>query len=152
MALVNSLMATLHHLSAFTLTACLVYEFIAFSKVLTVKEARRIQRVDLWYGISAGLLVAVGLLRVFFFEKGAPFYAANLMFWVKMALFTIVGLLSIYPTIRYIKWNSILAENKSLVIPDAEYKNIRLLLSLEMIGLVLILFAAPAMARAILML
>lgn len=151
MALINSLMATLHHLSAFTLTACLVYEFIAFSKVLTVEEARRIQRVDLWYGISAGLLVAVGLLRVFFFEKGAPFYAANLMFWVKMALFTIVGLLSIYPTIRYIKWNSILAENKPPVIPDAEYKNIRLLLSLEMIGLVLILFAAPAMARAILM-
>jgi putative membrane protein len=152
MALVNSLMATLHHLSAFTLTACLVYEFIAFSKVLTVEEARRIQRVDLWYGISAGLLVAVGLLRVFFFEKGAPFYAANLMFWIKMALFVIVGLLSIYPTIRYIKWNSILAENKSPVIPDAEYKNIRLLLLLEMIGLVLILFAAPAMARAILML
>ncbi len=152
MALVNSLMATLHHLSAFTLTACLVYEFIAFSKVLTVEEARRIQRVDLWYGISAGLLVAVGLLRVFFFEKGAPFYAANLMFWIKMALFVIVGLLSIYPTIRYIKWNPILAENKSPVIPDAEYKNIRLLLSLEMIGLVLILFAAPAMARAILML
>ena len=152
MALVNSLMATLHHLSAFTLTACLVYEFIAFSKVLTVEEARRIQRVDLWYGISAGLLVAVGLLRVFFFEKGAPFYAANLMFWIKMALFVIVGLLSIYPTIRYIKWNPILAENKSPMIPDAEYKNIRLLLLLEMIGLVLILFAAPAMARAILML
>ncbi len=152
MALVNSLMATLHHLSAFTLTACLVYEFIAFSKVLAVEEARRIQRVDLWYGISAGLLVAVGLLRVFFFEKGAPFYAANLMFWIKMALFVIVGLLSIYPTIRYIKWNPILAENKSPVILDAEYKNIRLLLLMEMIGLVLILFAAPAMARAILML
>ena len=151
MALVNSLMATLHHLSAFTLTACLVYEFIAFSKGLTVEEARRIQRVDLWYGISAGLLVAVGLLRVFFFEKGATFYAANLMFWVKMTFFMIVGLLSIYPTIRYIKWNPILAENRSPVITDAEYKNIRLLLSLEMIGLVFILFAAPAMARAILM-
>jgi putative membrane protein len=64
----------------------------------------------------------------------------------------IVGLTSVYPTIRYIKWNPALAENKPPVIPDAEYKNIRLLLLLEMIGLVLILFAAPAMARAILML
>ena len=152
MALVNSLMATLHHLCAFTLSACLIYEFVAFRKGLGVEEARRIQRVDLWYGISAGLLVAVGLLRVFYFEKGAAFYASNLMFWVKMALFVIVGLLSIYPTIRYIKWNPTLAENKPPVIPDAEYKNIRLLLLLEMIGLVLILFAAPAMARAILML
>ena len=152
MAFVNSLMATLHHLCAFTLSACLLYEFVVFRKGLGVEEARRIQRVDLWYGISAGLLVAVGLLRVFYFEKGAAFYAANLMFWVKMALFVIVGLLSIYPTIRYIKWNPILAENRSPVISDVEYKNIRLLLLLEMIGLVLILFAAPAMARAILML
>ncbi len=152
MALVNSLMATLHHLCAFTLSACLVYEFVAFRKGLGVDEARRIQRVDLWYGISAGLLVAVGLLRVFYFEKGVAFYAANLMFWVKMALFMIVGLLSIYPTIRYIKWNSTLSENRSPEILDAEYKNIRLLLSLEIMGLALILFAAPAMARAILML
>ena len=149
MALVNSLMATLHHLCAFTLSACLVYEFVAFRKGLGVEEARRIQRVDLWYGISAGLLVVVGLLRVFYFEKGVAFDAANLMFWVKMALFVIVGLLSIYPTIRYVKWNPILAENRSPEIPDAEYKYIRLLLLLEIIGLALILFAAPAMARAI---
>ena len=142
-------MATLHHLCAFTLSACLIYEFVAFRKGLGVDEARRIQRVDLWYGVSAGLLIAVGLLRVFYFEKGAAFYAANLMFWVKMALFVIVGLLSIYPTIRYIKWNPTLAENRSPEILDAEYKNIRLLLSLEIIGLALILFAAPAMARAI---
>ena len=151
MALVNSLMATLHHLCAFTLSACLLYEFVAFRKGLSGEEARRIQRVDLWYGISAGLLVAVGLLRVFYFEKGAAFYAANLMFWVKMTLFVIVGLLSVYPTIRYIKWNPTLAENRSPEIPDAKYKNIRFLLSLEMIGLVLILFAAPAMAHAILL-
>ena len=152
MAILTSLIATLHHLCAFTLSACLIFEFVAFRQGLGVEEARRIQRVDLWYGISAGLLVVVGLLRVFFFEKGASFYVANLMFWIKMALFVVVGLLSIYPTIRYIKWNPILAENKSPEIPAVEYKNIRLLLLLEMIGLVLILFAAPAMARAILML
>lgn len=149
MVLVTSLMATLHHLSAFTLTACLVYEFIAFRKGLGVEEARRIQRVDLWYGISAGLLVAVGLLRVFFFEKGANFYAANPMFWVKMTLFAIVGLLSVYPTIRYIKWNPSLKEGNSPEIPEREFNTIRFLLWLEIVGLALILFAAPAMARAI---
>jgi putative membrane protein len=152
MLIVASLMATLHHLSAFTLTACLVYEFIAYRKGLSVVEARRIQRVDLWYGISAGLLVAVGLLRVFFFEKGSNFYAANGMFWTKMTLFAIVGLLSVYPTIRYIKWNPTLGENKAPEIPEQEFKTIRLLLLLEVIGLALILFAAPAMARAVWML
>lgn len=149
MVIVNSIMATLHHIVAFSLTACLVYEFVAYRKELTVAEARRIQRVDLVYGIAAGLMIVVGLLRVYFFEKGPNFYLYNHVFWTKMALFVIIGLLSIYPTIRYIKWNPLLAEGKSPEIPDAEFKNIRLLLWLEMAGLVLILFAAPLMARGV---
>lgn len=149
MVIVNSIMATLHHIAAFTLTACLIYEFVAYRKGLTVEEARRIQRVDLVYGIAAGLVIVVGLLRVYFFEKGSNYYFSNYVFWTKMALFTLVGLLSIYPTIRYIKWNPILAENKSPEIPEQEYRNIRLLLWLELVGIVLILFAAPLMARGI---
>ena len=149
MVIVNSIMATLHHIAAFTLTACLIYEFVAYRKGLTVEEARRIQRVDLVYGIAAGLVVVIGLLRVYFFEKGSNYYFSNYVFWTKMALFTLVGLLSIYPTIRYIKWNPILAENKSPEFPEQEYRNIRLLLWLELVGIVLILFAAPLMARGI---
>jgi putative membrane protein len=142
-------MASLHHIAAFTLTACLVYEFVAYRKILTVAEARNIQRVDLVYGIAAGLVLVVGFLRVYFFEKGPNYYFANHVFWTKMVLFIIVGLLSVYPTIRYIKWNPLLAENKVPEIPEKEYRNIRLLLWLEMVGLVLILFAAPLMARGI---
>ncbi|MBL8061844.1 MAG: DUF2214 family protein, partial [Anaerolineales bacterium] len=71
MVIATSLMATLHHLAAFTMTACLVYEFIAFRQLLTAGEVRRLQRVDLWYGISAGILLVAGLLRVYVFEKGA---------------------------------------------------------------------------------
>lgn len=149
MLIVNSFMASLHHILAFTLTAALVYEFVAYRRGLTVAEARRIQRVDLVYGISAGLLIIVGLLRVYFFEKGPNFYMNNHVFWTKMALFAIIGLLSIYPTVRYIKWNPILKENKSPEIPDGEFRNIRRLLWLEMAGIVLILFAAPLMARGI---
>jgi len=149
MVIVNSIMASLHHLGAFALTACLIYEFVAFRKDMTIAEARRIQRVDLVYGIAAGLVLVVGLLRVFFFEKGPNYYFANHVFWTKMALFAFVGLLSVYPTIRYIKWNPVLAENVPPEIPDKEFKNIRLLLWLEMAGLILILFAAPLMARGI---
>ena len=58
--------------------------------------------MDLVYGISAAIVLIVGLLRVFNFEKGAPFYAQNLFFWIKMAGFALVALLSIYPTIRFL--------------------------------------------------
>ena len=145
----TALMAFLHHLMAFTLTACLVYEFIAYRKNMSIEEMRRIQRVDLVYGISAGLLLIVGLLRVFFFEKGVNFYIHNSFFWVKMTAFVIVALLTIDPTIRYIRWNRTLKQDQGLEISDAEYKRTRLLLRLEIIGIAIILFAAPMMARGV---
>lgn len=149
MMLINSLMATLHHLAAFTVAATILYEFIAYQHGMSVAEARRLQRVDLAYGIAAGVVLVAGLLRVFFFEKGAGFYAQSPLFWVKMALFAAVGLLSIYPTVRFIKWNATLNAGHAPIIPDAEFKRVRLLLQLELMGLALILFAAPAMARGI---
>src|ERR671918_608421 len=109
----TALMAFLHHLLAFTLTACLVYEFIAYRRNMGIAEIRRIQRVDLAFGITAGLLLVIGLLRVFFFEKGMNFYLYNPSFWVKMIAFLLVGLLSIDPTIRYIRWNKTLRQNKA---------------------------------------
>ena len=145
----TSLMAFLHHLLAFTLTACLAYEFIAYRKNMSLEEIRRIQRVDLVYGISAGLLLVVGLLRVFFFEKGVNFYIHNPFFWMKMVAFAIVALLSIDPTIRYIRWNKTLSQNQTLEISDAEYNRTRMLLRLEIIGIAIILFAAPMMARGV---
>jgi len=145
----SAVMAFLHHLFAFTLVACVVYEFIAYRKGLTLEEARRIQRADLFYGISAGLLLVVGLLRVFFFEKGPAFYSQSPFFWVKMNAFLIVGLLSINPTIRYLRWNKTIKENKAPEISNKEFKRTRVILWLEVIGLAIIMLAAAFMARGI---
>jgi len=144
----SALMAFLHHVFAFTLTACLVYESVTYRRKMTIEEARRIQRVDLAYGISAGLLLIVGLLRVFFYEKGASFYAQSPFFWVKM-MFATVGLLSIDPTIRYLRWNKILKDNQPPITSEAVFKRTRLLLWLEVAGIVTILFSAAMMARGI---
>ena len=145
----TAIMAFLHHLFAFLLVACVVYEFIAYRKGLTIEEARRIQRAALFYGISAGLLLIVGLLRVFFFEKGPVFYSQSPFFWVKMNTFLIVGLLSIDPTIRYLRWNRIIKEGKAPEISDGEFKRTRIVLWLEVIGLAIIMLAAAFMARGI---
>lgn len=143
----TAFVAFLHHLFAFTLVASLVYEFVAFRKGMTLEEARRIQRVDLAYGISAGLLLVVGLLRVFLFEKGLNFYLNNPFFWVKMGAFVLVALISIDPTIRYLRWNRTLKGGRPPVVSEAEYNRTRRLLWLEVTGIVIILFAAPLMAR-----
>jgi len=88
----SAIMAFLHHLAAFTLTGSIFYELVTFRKDLTLAEARRIQRMDIAYGVSAALILIVGLLRVFYYEKGAPFYAQNLFFWTKMAGFALAAI------------------------------------------------------------
>lgn len=147
--MISAFMAFLHHLFAFTLTACLIYEFIAFHRSMSIDEMRRIQRVDLAYGISAGLLLIVGILRVFFFEKGWTFYMQSPFFWVKMAVFLIVGLLSIDPTIRFIRWNKVFSQNQTPALSEVDIDRTRRILWLEIGGLAIILLSAAFMARGI---
>jgi putative membrane protein len=66
-----------------------------------------------------------------------------------MGLFLLAGLISIYPTIRFLKWRTNLKEDKAPEISDDEYKKIRLLIHLELVCILLILFVAPMMARGI---
>ena len=147
--ILNSIMATLHHIAAFAVTATLVYEFVAFRKNLTVHEAKRILHVDTAYGISAAIVIIAGLLRVFYFEKGSAFYLNNTMYWIKMGLFILAGLISIYPTVRFLKWRTNLKEDKAPEFSDDEYKKIRLFVHLELVCILLILLVAPMMARGI---
>jgi putative membrane protein len=145
----SAIMAFLHHLAAFTLVGSLIYEHTTFRKELSLVDARRIQKMDLLYGISAGFILVVGLLRVFYFEKGAPYYAQNWFFWTKMAGFALAALLSIYPTIRFVAWRKLLATNEVPQISDQEFSRIKLILRLELLAILVILFSAAMMARGV---
>ena len=64
--------------------------------------ARRLPIVDAVLGVSAGFLVVIGMLRVFFFEKGAAYYFHSHAFMTKLSIFIAVALLSIIPTIEFL--------------------------------------------------
>ena len=145
----SAIMAFLHHVAAFTLTGAIIYEHITFRKDLSLAEARRIQIMDIVYGVSAGVLVIVGLLRVFYFEKGAAFYAQNWFFWTKMAGFALAGLFSIYPTLRFLAWRKLTARNQTPEISDQDVRRIKMILRLETFAIALILFSAAMMARGL---
>jgi putative membrane protein len=66
-----------------------------------------------------------------------------------MATFLIVGLLSIDPTIRFIRWNKFFSLNQTPALTEAEFHRTRIILWLEMVGLAIILLSAAFMARGI---
>ena len=135
--------AFLHHLAAFVLVAALAAEMVLLKGEVTAQIARRLARIDALYGASAGILLVVGLLRVFYFEKGAAYYFHSAPFIAKLALFVAVGLLSIYPTVRFRRWS------KERVVPQADLAKVRRTLHLQLAGVVLILLCAAMMARAV---
>jgi len=98
------LLAIAHHLLAFGLLAILVTEFNMLRPGLAAADLKRLGIVDGHYGAVAGLLIVVGVCRVFFGIKGAAYYGENPWFWAKMASFAAVGLLSAAPTVRIIRW------------------------------------------------
>lgn len=140
-------LAFLHHLAAFVVFATLTAELVLLRNELTLPTARTILRIDAAYGIAAVVVVVAGLLRVFYTEKGAAYYFASGTFIAKLALFIVVGLLSIYPTIKFLGWRSSLREGRT---PAFEARGtVRMLVHIELTLLVAILLLAPMMARGI---
>jgi len=138
----SAIFAFLHHLAAFAVVAAIVVEFVTIRDELNARTVRRLALADAVLGVSAGLLLVVGLLRVFYFEKGAAFYFGNAAFIAKLVLFIGLALLSIYPTLKFIAWRK--------KAPDpASVPAIRRILHLELAGIVLILLFAALMARGI---
>jgi putative membrane protein len=140
-AQISAVFAFLHHLAAFTLVAALVVEFVLIRGDLTATTARKIARADMIFGISSGVLVIVGLLRVFYFEKGAAYYFHSGTFLAKLGLFILVGLLSIYPTMKFISWRKAL--------DPSSVPAIRRIIHLELVAVVFILLFAALMADGI---
>jgi len=142
-------MAFLHHVAAFALVAAIAVEFVLIRDELTVRTARRLQVADTILGISAGVVLVVGLLRVFYFEKGADYYFHSVPFIAKLSLFVIVALLSIYPTVVFLSWRNAVKAGQLPAIDLSKLRRIRSLIHLELMGVVLIILCAALMARGI---
>lgn len=147
--LAKSLIAYLHFLSAFGIAATLFYEWFTFSRTPTALEAKRLALADRWYGIFATLILVVGFTRAASFEKGWSFYLHSPFFHLKLTLFILIGLISIYPTIRFIRWRPDLQAGRAPTVTDAQFKLISRSLAVEMILLIALLLSASLMANGV---
>jgi len=148
-ASLSALFAFLHHGAAFTLFASLVVERVLTRDELTLAGARRVLDADRIFGIAAGVVLVVGMLRVAFFEKGPAYYWHSAPFIAKISLFILVGLLSIYPTVEFLKWRKPLREGTLPIVPAQKMETIRRLVRMELGGVMLIIVCAALMARGI---
>ena len=144
---VDWLLASFHHLAVFSLAAILSAEIFLTAGPIDDRLVLRVARIDAWFGILAALVVAAGVLRVFFGAKGYEYYYGNIFFWAKMALFGGVGLVSVAPTFMYMAWRRRVRADPAFRPPPEEIAQLRQALYVEAGLFALIPLCAAAMAR-----
>lgn len=136
-----------HHVLIFALAGVLAFEVGVARQGLGATDIQRLGRVDAWYGILAGLILVIGFARANFAAKGWAYYSVNEFFWAKIGTFALVGILSIWPTIAFIRWRRALAADPNFLPEAGAIATVRRFLWVEVLLFALIPAFAAAMAR-----
>lgn len=127
-----------HFIAVFAIVGAIFSQQFLISKSMSRLEIKRIAKIDAIYGLGALLVLVAGLTLWFWVGKPASIYTRNWLFHSKLTLFIILGILSIYPTIFFLKNRKGQDLDTNIEVP----RSVILLLRLELIILLII----PALA------
>ena len=143
----EAILAYVHFLAILTMVVFISSE-AALCRVAWLNKAvvERLARIDMVYGMAAMVVLASGIARTVWGVKGSGWYWSNPLLHIKLTLFIIVGVMSIFPTLTYLRWRK--AVRASGTLPgEAEIKKTRKLVMIQAHILVLIPLAAVFLAR-----
>jgi len=121
----------IHFIGIMSLASTLVMQHLILSSEVTQKELKKIIFLDLIYAISMMLVLVAGLTLWLSVGKDASFYSTNWIFHVKLTLFIVIFLLSIYPTLYFKKSKKI--GDEKVIMPKMIIMSIRMQLLLVFI-------------------
>jgi putative membrane protein len=111
--------------------------------------AQRLQQVDLVNGIAATLTMVVGLVRLFYFGKGANYYFHNLPFISKLALYGTATGLSLVCTLEIKRWTAPLKAGRVPAVTERKFGAMRSALRLQLACVVGMVICAVLAAKGI---
>lgn len=145
----DAALAYLHFTAIFLLFAFLTVQAVLLRGALDARAVGLLGRMDLWYAGSAVATLATGFLRAGLGAKGGDFYFSGWPIYVKIALFVFVGLISIKPTLTFIRWRRSFEHDAAWAVPAAEHAAIRKIVMAEVHLAALIPIVAVIMARGL---
>ena len=92
-----------HFFAIFGIAGTIIIENIAIQPAITSEDVRNLIKVDTVYQVCLILVLLIGLTLWVGVGKDSSFYSENPLFLVKIGLFTLLALISIYPTLFYWK-------------------------------------------------
>ena len=100
-----ALFAWLHFLAIGVGAGLLMTEHGLCRRMPDRAQVRLLGQVDLGYQLALIATLATGLARAIYFGQDAAFYLSNRLFWLKIAIFGLIVVVAVAPTLQYIRWN-----------------------------------------------
>ena len=143
----EALLAYAHFLAILTMVVFISSEAaLCRPEWINARIVERLSKVDMVYGIAAGLVLITGLARTWWGIKGTGWYWGNGLLHLKLALFIAVGLISIKPTLVFRRWKKELDATGAL--PDEmQVRGTRKLVMIQAHLIAIIPLAAVFLAR-----
>ena len=138
----------LHFISILLVYAAVFAEFIMLSRTLNRQKLSFLAKIDGVYGIASIFVVGAGMAMWFGFDAGLGFkptawYMENPLFHLKYGLFVVVGILSVWPSIFFMRQRK--GNQQEEIIPN----HIRAIVRIELIILSIIPILAVLAAAGI---
>ena len=147
--MIAALIAGIHYLGIMLIAATLLVEFLTLKVALSRPLLERLVKVDAVYGIAALAVLVTGFLRITTaYGKGPAFYMQSGVFHAKVGLFILMGLLSVVPTLRFLRWRKAASAGQPLPLPE-QIASTRRMVLIELHILAVLPFLAAVMARGL---
>ena len=145
----DAVLAYLHYIAIIILFAYLIAEVMIIKGALDAAAIRKLGRIDLIYGAAAVAVLVTGFLRLVYGAKGPDFYLQSWPVYVKIGLFLLLGVLSVTPTLAFVRWRRHLDHDAAWQVPPGEHRNLRRLVMIELHLAGMIPIFAVIMARGL---
>jgi putative membrane protein len=145
----DAFLAYLHFMSIFVLFAYLVVEVVTLKGELDAAAIRNLARSDLFYFGAAMAVLATGMLRLSLGAKGADYYLSWWPIYAKIGTFVLIGVMSVIPTMAFIRWKNAVARDPAWKVPPEEQRRMRRFVMIELHLAALIPVFAVIMARGL---
>ena len=121
----EAILSYLHLLAILTMVVFISSE-AALCRVqwLNAAVVERLAKADLVYGVAAVAVLASGIARTWWGVKGTGWYWTNPLLHVKLTLFIVIGVVSIFPTLTYFRWRKTVRASGALP-AEAEIRKTR---------------------------
>jgi putative membrane protein len=145
----DPILAYLHFASIFALIWFLAKEWTLLKAGAQNLQVQRLANADIGFALAAMAVLATGASRLLFGAKPVAFYTGNPVFDVKVSLFVLAALISIGPTLAFLRWRKAAVANANFCVDESEWRRVKRLVLIEMHIVALIPVFAVLMARGI---